>query len=62
MQEHIPVLTLLGYSKLFPNLCFSGLNPVLAADVVEFQNVAERPVKVVSDRGYLLLQAMGGVA
>lgn len=62
MQEHIPVLTLLGCSKLLRGLCLGGLNPALAADMVEFQNVAERPVKVVSDRGYLLLQAMGGVA
>jgi len=40
----------------------SGFNPPLAADMVEGQDVAKRPVEMIGDRGYLLLQALGGVA
>ena len=48
----------LGRARHLFSLCLRGLNPVLATDVVEGQNVAERPVEMVCDRGYLLLQAM----
>lgn len=40
----------------------SRFDPALATEVVKGQDVAERPVEMVGDRGYLLLQTLRGVA